>query len=276
MWRFGGEGVYDSQKKIEAVLEAGVTLFDTADIYGPKEKGGFGQAERALGEVFAAAPRLRDSIVLATKGGIIPGVPYDSSASYLAAAIDGSLKRLNVERIDLWQIHRPDILTHPAEVARVLEDAHRAGKISSVGVSNYTVSQTSNLMACLDLPVASHQPEFSALHLDPLYDGILDQAIMHNMAVLAWSPLGGGKLAQPTTDREKHVVEIIDRKASETGVSSSAAAYSWIMAHPARPIPIVGSQTLARIAEIPDAYLPRWTRQEWYSVLVAATGKPLP
>jgi len=276
MWRFGGEDVATAQKLVETALEAGVTLFDTADIYGPKSHGGFGAAETQLGRVFGASPALRGQMILASKGGIVPGTPYNSSAPYLASAIDASLTRMNVERIDLWQIHRPDILTHPAEIASALETAHRAGKIGTVGVSNYTVAQTQALMAYLSLPVVSHQPEFSALKLDPITDGILDHSIQYDMAVLAWSPLGGGRLAQPQDERASAVVALFDAKATEAGVSRTAVALSWLMAHPARAIPIVGTQNLDRIKDIPQAYVPRWSRTEWYAVLVASRGEKLP
>ncbi|WP_413988613.1 aldo/keto reductase [Labrys okinawensis] len=276
MWRFGGEDLATAQKLVETALEAGVTLFDTADIYGPKSQGGFGAAETQLGRVFGAAPGLRAQMILASKGGIVPGTPYNSSAAYLSSAIDASLRRMNAERIDLWQIHRPDILTHPGEIASALETAHRAGKIGAIGVSNYTVPQTQALAAFLSLPIVSHQPEFSALHLDPLTDGILDQSIQYDMAVLAWSPLGGGRLAQPQDERSHAVVALFDAKASETGVSRTAVALSWLMAHPSRTIPIVGTQNLDRIREIPQIYVPRWSRAEWYAVLVASRGEKLP
>lgn len=276
MWRFGGEDLASAQRLVETALEAGVTLFDTADIYGPSDLGGFGVAESQLGRVLEASPGLRQRMVLATKGGIVFGTPYNSSAVYLSSAIDASLKRMQVDRIDLWQIHRPDILTHPGEIARAIEDAHRAGKIGAIGVSNYTVAQTQGLAACLSLPIVSHQPEFSALKLDPLADGILDQAIMNDMAVLAWSPLAGGRLAQPQDERARAVVALLDAKAAQAGVSRTAVALSWLMVHPARTIPIVGTQNLDRIREIPQAYLPRWSREEWYSVLVASRGERLP
>lgn len=276
MWRFGGEDLATAQKLVETALEAGVTLFDTADIYGPKSHGGFGASETQLGRVFGATPGLRGQMILASKGGIVPGTPYNSSAAYLSSAIDASLRRMNVERIDLWQIHRPDILTHPSEIASALGAAHRAGKVGSIGVSNYTVAQTQALAAFLGLPIVSHQPEFSALHLDPLTEGILDQAIQYDMAVLAWSPLGGGRLAQPQDERSHAVVALFDAKAAETGVPRTAAALSWLMAHPSRTIPIVGTQNLDRIREIPQAYVPRWSRAEWYAVLVASRGEKLP
>ena len=276
MWRFRGTDVAAAQALVEAALDAGVTLFDTADIYGPDNGEAFGASEALLGRVLAASPGLVQRMVIATKGGIIPGVPYDSSPAYLESAIDASLTRLGVDHVALWQIHRPDMLTHPATVARALEAAHKAGKIGAIGVSNYTPAQVEALAAHLSLPIVSCQPEFSPLAYGPLFDGVLDQAMGRNMAVLAWSPLGGGRIADPQDERSRAVAAVLDKVAETAGVSRTAAAYSWIMAHPAQPIPIVGSQTVARIAEIPDAYKPRWTRADWYRVLVASMGANLP
>lgn len=276
MWRFAGDDVNAARRKVEAALGAGVTLFDTADIYGPDNREAFGAAEALLGRVFKETPDLREQMVLATKGGIVIGTPYDSSADYIEHAIDASLQRLGVERLDLWQIHRPDILTHPEEVARALEKAHAAGKIVAVGVSNFTTWQTAALAQFLTVPLATTQPEFSPLALDPIRSGLLDQAMMLDLAVLAWSPLAGGRLVEPSDGRTREVAALLGRKANEAGVGLSAAALSWIMAHPARPIPIVGTQRPERIAEIGQALEPRWTRAEWYAVLQASMGERLP
>ncbi|WP_293900137.1 aldo/keto reductase [Phenylobacterium sp.] len=276
MWRFAGDDVAAAEARVGAALDAGVTLFDTADIYGPDNGEPFGAAEALLGRVLARNPALAARMVIATKGGIVMGVPYDSSAAYLASAIDASLRRMGLEHVALWQIHRPDMLAHPAETARALEAAHRAGKIGAIGVSNFTASQVAALAAHSPLPIVSCQPEFSPLAIAPLTDGVLDQALAGSMTVLAWSPLGGGRLGDPRDDRAHAVARALDAKAADYGVSRAAAAYSWIMAHPTRAIPIVGTQTPARIAEIPDAYKPRWTRADWYQVLVASMGEPLP
>ena len=275
MWRFAGIDMAAARAAIDAALAAGITLFDTADIYGFGEQG-FGAAEELLGKVFAETPDLRDRMVLATKGGIAPPAPYDSSAEYMVQAIDKSLKRLQTDRIDLWQIHRPDILTHPQEIARTIEDAHKAGKIRAFGVSNFTTSQIATLAQFSSVPVVSTQPELSALRIDTVENGELDQAIAMDLAVLAWSPLGGGRIGDPTNKREEDVAAALSSVATAHGVSRTAAAYSWIMAHPARPIPIIGSQNPVRIAEAADAFKVEWTRADWYSVLVAARGVPLP
>jgi predicted oxidoreductase len=278
MWRFAGRTVSEAHALVEAALDSGITLLDTADIYGFDGKGGFGDAESLLGQVFAESPGLRDRMVLATKGGIIPPAPYDSSPAYLESAIDASLKRLGVPRIDLYQIHRPDILTHPHEVARAMEKAYALGKIGAFGVSNVTPAQVTamNAMMPRDLPLSTTQPEMSPLCLTTIEDGTLDIALMHNQAVLAWSPLGGGRIANPTNARETAVAAALDEVATANGVSRTAAAYAWIMAHPAHPIPIVGSQDASRIKEAADAYKVNWTRESWYNVLVASRGVPLP
>ena len=275
MWRFAGLEISAARAAIDAAFEAGITLFDTADIYGFGEQG-FGKAEELLGRVFAEAPEYRDRMVLATKGGITPPTPYDSSAEYLTKAIDDSLSRLGTEYVDLWQIHRPDILTHPQEIARTIEDAHKAGKIRAFGVSNFTTAQITTLAQFSSVPIVSTQPELSPLRIDTIENGELDQAMMLGLTPLAWSPLGGGRLAAPESARDKAVAAALDSVADAQGVSRTVAAYSWLMAHPAGIIPIIGSQNAARIAEGAQALSVRWTRTDWYAVLVAARGERLP
>ena len=177
MWRFRGDDLAASRRLVETALEVGIDLFDTADIYGPGNGEPFGAAEALLGRVFAEAPGLRARMVLATKGGIEMGVPYNSSADYLVRACEASLKRLGVEQVDLYQIHRPDTLAHPAEVAKGLDQLRRAGKIAEAGVSNYSPSQVAALQAHLPFDLASTQPEYSPLAIAPISDGVLDQAV---------------------------------------------------------------------------------------------------
>ncbi len=278
MWRLAenGRSVGEAARLVHAALDAGITLLDTADIYGFDGTNGFGDAERLLGKVLATEPALRGRMVLATKGGIRPPLPYDQSSKYLAEAIDASLRRLHVERIDLWQIHRPDILAHPHEVARALDNAVASGKVVTVGVSNFTLNQTLALQHFLDHKLVSTQPEISPLRIDPFENGELDQAMMLGLVPLAWSPLGGGRLAKPASDRDHAVAVALDKVAGEQGVSRSVAVYSWLMAHPAGIVPIIGSQQVERIAEGAQALTVRWSREDWYAVLVAARGEGLP
>ncbi len=278
MWRFNAaaNNAAEAAPLVHAALDAGITLLDTADIYGARAGVGFGNAEKLLGEVLAAEPSLRGRMVLASKAGISPGVPYDQSADYLRSAIDASLQRLGVDMIDLYQIHRPEILAHPQEGARTLDDAVAAGKIRALGVSNFTVHQIAALNSFLDTKLAVTQPQVSALHIDCFENGEFDQAMALDIRPLAWSPLAGGALFKPETERAIAVAEALDAFAQGRGIDRSIAAYSWLMAHPAGIIPIIGSQSPGRIADAARAVEVQWNRKDWYAVLVAARGQRLP
>lgn len=272
MWRLAGVETAAVRAMIDAAFEAGITLFDTADIYGFDAPAGFGSAEELFGAALAENPGLRDRMVIATKGGIRPGIPYNSSVDYLTAALDDSLRRLRIDTIDLYQVHRRDFLTHPQELAATLDGMISSGKVRAVGVSNYAVHETAALQAFLGHPIASTQPEFSPLHAAPLYDGTLDQAMQLGLGVLAWSPLGGGRLA----DGSHPAGALLAEHGGAFGVDAATAALSWVMAHPARIIPIIGSQQPARIMAAAGALRVEWTRSQWYAVLEAGTGKKLP
>lgn len=277
MWRFAGNDLKASRAKIDAALEIGINFFDTADIYGPDNNEPFGAAEQLLGRLFAEDRGLREQMVLCSKAGIEMGVPYNSSPAYLERAVEDSLRRLGVDHLDLFLIHRPDVLAHPREVARALEGLRAAGKIREAGVSNHTAAQAAALQAHLSFPLACHQPEFSPLALGPLEDGVLDQAMEREMGVMAWSPLGGGRLGErPEEPRTRRVYDVLSALADREGVSVTAVAYAWVMAHPARPVPIVGTQSPERIREAADALKVKLTRADWYQVLVASRGVPLP
>ena len=281
-WRFAGSDVNTAKEKIEVALSCGMTLIDTADIYGLNSPAGFGGAEQLLGEVFKAQPSLRYDMVLASKGGIMPGVPYNSTKAYLMRACEASLKRLRTDTIDLYQIHRPDMLAPFEEVADALATLHAQGKIREAGVSNYSTSQFRALQAHLDFPLASHQPEFSALELTPLFDGVLDQCQETGAFALAWSPLAGGLLIHGQTDdaekakRLYAVAAVLDEIAAANSVSRAAAALAFTMVHPARVIPIVGTQTPARIRETAAAARVKMSRADWYRVVEASMGQRLP
>ena len=278
MWRLAenGRSAAEAARLVHSALDAGITLLDTADIYGFNGSSGFGDAEALLGEVLAAEPALRTRMVLATKGGIMPPLPYDQSADYLNAAIDASLRRLRTDTIDLWQIHRPDILAHPQAIARTLDGAVAAGKIRSLGVSNFTPPQVAALNQFLDHKLVSTQPEISPLRITCFENGELDQAMQLGLTPLAWSPLGGGQLVRPASERDLAVAAALDAVANKLGISRSVAAYSWLMVHPAGIVPIIGSQKSERIAEGAAALAVRWDRADWYAVLVAARGENLP
>ncbi len=278
MWRFAGIEVKAAQKLVESVFEAGINFFDTADIYGfQNPQVGFGDAEALLGEVFKQAPSLRSKMVLASKGGIIPPTPYNSSYDYLVNACEASLRRLNTDVLDLWQIHRPDLLTHPAEIARAVDHLIQAGKIRTFGISNYTVAQARALSAHLNTDIVSFQPEFSPLALDAMTDGTLDLAMEIGASVLAWSPLGGGRLAKDGDDtRTKAVIAALDKVAATHGVSRTSIAYAWVASHPSQPIALVGTQNPQRILETREVSKIQLSPDEWYEILVASRGAPMP
>ena len=280
-WRFVGTDVAKGQALVETALDLGMDLVDTADIYGRGwGGGGFGESEELLGAVLAAAPSLRDRMVLATKGGISAGVPYDSSARYLEAACDASLRRLGVDVIDLYQVHRPDLLAHPSEVAGVLDSLVDAGKVRAVGVSNHTPAQTEALLAHLRAPLAATQPELSALELTPLRDGTGDLAMGRSLAVLAWSPLAGGRLAGsgPSTDASisPELVATLDGLAVRERVDRAAVALAFVLSLPFRPVPILGTQSVERLRSSVAALSVHLDRADCYRIIEASEGVPLP
>ncbi len=276
LWRYTNPDVATAQSLLETALDAGMNLVDNADVYGFDWGGtGFGRVEEILGSVLAVAPTLRDRMVLATKGGIMPPIPYDSSPTSLRSACEASLHRMGVETIDLYQIHRPDLLAHPADVAATLTALRDEGKIREVGVSNHTPAQVAALAAHLPFAIAANQPEFSALHLDPMRDGTFDACMATGTAALAWSPLGGGRLATGA-DVRPELLEVLDGLATREGVDRAAIAIAFVLAHPAAPVAIIGSQNPDRIAGTTRALDVELTRADVYAIIQASEGVPLP
>jgi predicted oxidoreductase len=275
-WRFVGMSTAEATERIEAALAAGMNLIDTADVYGFDWGGtGFGQAEELLGAVLRARPDLRNRMVLATKGGIYPPLPYDSSPNYLRSAVDASLRRLGVDVIDLYQIHRPDMFAHPEDVAVTLVALRDEGKIREVGVSNYTVAQYDALASYLPFPVATSQPQFSAAHLEPMRSGEFDRLMRDRVTPLAWSPMAGGRLATGE-DTRPELIEVLDRLAAREGTDRASVALAFVLAHPSRPVAIIGTQNLDRIASAGAALSVDLDRNDVYDIVEASEGVPLP
>ena len=284
-WRLVTDDISEARRRMETALSLGMNMIDTADVYGLDWGGSaFGLSESIIGRVLAQAPGLRSEIVLATKGGIDPGVPYDSSPAYLESAIDASLKRLGVERIDLWYVHRPDMLTHPADVADTLAGLVAQGKLAAIGVSNHTVAQVDALMAHLpaDVPVAANQVEFSAAHLLPLRDGTLDQCMRDQRMAVAWSPLGGGNLLAAGADSaepegtQTALLAVVDELAANHGVSRAVILVAFVLAHPCSPVVVIGTQNTARMADLAGAVDVSLSRAECYRIIEASQGVRLP
>ena len=301
LWRFTGTDVGQNATLVEAGLELGMNLVDIADVYGLDWGGtGFGSCEENLGAVLRARPDLRDRMVLATKGGIVPPVPYDSGPAAMRSACEASLARLGTDRIDLYQVHRPDMFTHPAEVADTLDGLVADGLVGAVGVSNYTPAQTRALAAHLDAPLVSTQPEYSAACLDALRDGTLDLCSEMGIVPLAWSPLAGGRLMaqsplaggrlmaesplageqlmaqSPDGGVRPELLATLDRLAEREGVDRAAVCVAFVLAHPTAPVAIVGTQQPERLNALQAALGVQLDRNDVYDIVEASEGQPLP
>ena len=276
LWRYTHTDLEHAIDLLEAAIDLGMNLVDNADVYGLDWGGsGFGACEELLGQVFSKRPELRDSVVLATKGGIQPPTPYNSSSEYLRKACEDSLRRMNVEKIDLYQVHRPDMYSHPAEVAFVLDGLVEEGKVTALGVSNHSPSQITALQEHLRNPLVVVQPEFSATHLDPLRDGIFDLCAEKDLVPLAWSPLAGGKLATgegaPT-----ELMEVLDNLANRESVDRATIAVAFVLAHPTSPVALLGTQRVERLHALAEATRVSLTRSDVYEIIQASEGVPLP
>ena len=276
-WRFTTRDIAEAGALIDTALDLGMNLIDTADVYGLDWNGsGLGSVEELLGRVIADRPSRRESMVLATKGGIIPGVPYDSSPTALRSALESSLRRLGVEHIDLYQVHRPDLFTHPAELATTLRSFVESGMVSMIGVSNVTSAQTRALRSHLGDLLVTTQPRFSAAHLDPLRDGTFDLAMEFDLVPLAWSPLDGGRLLTDDSSGRPELCSVLDELAEREGCERAAIALAFVLAHPARPVAIVGSQRPDRLRSMRRALEVHLDRTDLYRIIVASEGVPLP
>lgn len=269
-----------------AAYEAGYTLFDLADIYC------HGVAETILGQALRQVPEMRSRIVIATKCGIraagdpVPDAPYryDFSSHHIIRSCEQSLKRLGIEVIDLYQLHRPDFLCDPQEVAGAFGDLKKAGKVREFGVSNFLPSQVTALQKACPMPLLVNQVEISLVRLDCFQDGTLDQCLADKITPLAWSPLGGGVLAGGATPSAagssksnlKALLKVVDAVAKAHGVSRSVVALAWLLKHPAQIVPIIGSTNPERIRESVKADSVELSREDWYRLLTAARGERLP
>ncbi|HAM70300.1 MAG TPA: aldo/keto reductase [Verrucomicrobiales bacterium] len=293
-WRIAGTwnpaeatstGEAEGRRAVQAAYDAGFTLFDHADIYCQ------GLAETLFGRVLKATPGMRQRIIIASKCGIrpkdtpTPGAParYDFSAEHIIQSCEGSLRRLGIETLDLYQLHRPDYLMDPAEVASAFTRLQREGKVREFGVSNFRPSQLSALQHACPMPLIVNQVEISLSHLDSLEDGTLDQALSEGITPMAWSPLGGGHLADgpkrvlPSQEgyRSESLLTLLDGMASDHGVDRATLSLAWLLRHPAGIVPIVGSTHPERIQTSTRALGVQLSREEWYRLFTAARGRPL-
>ena len=274
------------RKAVLVAYEAGFTLFDQADIYC------HGETEKILGKVLKEISGMRERLVIATKCGIrMAGEPkpdspyrYDFSADYITHSCEQSLKRLGVETIDLYQLHRPDYLMDPQEVAKAFERLKSAGKVREFGVSNFGPSQVTALQSACPMKLVVNQVEISLAKLSALDDGTLDQCLAEKIVPMAWSPLAGGKLGDGATKllpsqkayQTRKVNAVIDKIAKAHGITRTTIALAWLLKHPSGIIPIVGSTDPENIREAARAAEIALSREEWYRLLDAARGERLP
>jgi predicted oxidoreductase len=265
----------DLQSWVSSCLEMGLETFDLADIYG-----GY-TCEGLFGQLLAKQPALRKQIQIVTKCGIRSTrnrpqyrLPYyDSDTGYLESAVDASLKVLHTDYIDLLLIHRPDPLMSPEHVADLFERLAREGKVLHFGVSNFTPSQFEMLQSYLARPLVTNQIEISLMHLEPLYDGTLDQCLQKRIKPMAWSPLAGGRLFGGTHERSARIRETLQRLLPQTGAQSmDQLALAWLLRHPAGILPVLGTGKLERIRAAVESLNIKLDTQDWYDLLKASVG----
>lgn len=275
-----------AREAISAAYEAGYTLFDLADIYSR------GAAEAAFGAALKEVPGMRDRILITTKCGIRfadhpePGDPYryDCSESHILRSVEGSLKRMGIDTIDLLLLHRADFLGQFAEIARAFSKLKDSGKVREFGVSNFRPSQVAALQKACPMPLVANQIQLSLLRLDPLEDGTLDQCQAEGITPQAWSPLGGGMLVskgevhleKDADARLQRLQEALIATAQARGVTPLAIALAWLLRLPSGVMPIIGSTKPDRIREAATAASIELTREEWYRLLESSLGSRLP
>ncbi len=280
------DSIAAGRRAVIAAYEAGYTLFDGADIYGR------GRCEEIMGRTVREVSGMRERILITSKCGIRPaGSPdshspgrYDFSAEYIVHACEQSLKRLGLEVIDLYLLHRPDYLGDPHEIAGAFAQLYDAGKVRFFGVSNFRPSLLNALQAACPFPLLVNQVEISLAQRAAFDDGTLDQCLEKNITPMAWSPLGAGLLGHGAKSllpgqrgyQTEAMVKALDEIANARGVSRTVIAYAWLLKHPSRMVPIVGTTNPERIREAVRATELELTREEWYRLLLAARGEPLP
>lgn len=268
---------------VDTALENGINFFDHADIYGK------GRCEELFGQVLT--PSLREKIILQSKCSIRPGIAFDFSKEHILNSVDGILKRLNTEYLDILLLHRPDALMEPEEVADAFRILKENGKVHHFGVSNQTPMQMELLSKYCDEPLLINQLQLSIAHCPMINSGInanmyndsginrdggvLEYCRLKDITIQAWSPFQYGMFEGIFLGNEKfaELNKVIDNLAEKYNVTNSAIAVAWILRHPAGIQTIVGTTNKDRIAQISKASEIRLTREEWYALYMAAGNK---
>ena len=274
MWRLGDDAdtsVGHIQNKISACLDQGITTMDQADIYGGYE------AEEIMGN--ALKPELRNQIEIVTKCDIVAPVGrfadakvkyYDTSRAHIMASVDHSLRLMKIDHIDLLLIHRPDPLMDHHETGAALDEVVKSGKVRSVGVSNFRPYDWDLLQSAMTNKLVTNQIEISLLHHDPFTNGDIAFHQMNGQPPMAWSPLGGGALFEAGNAGLRKALKAVG---DAHGVDEGAVAVAWLLAHPARILPVLGTNNLDRIKRIGDAAKVQIDRETWFDLYTHALGR---
>lgn len=262
------------EKFIDACLDLGINDFDHADIYG-----GY-TTEKEFGNVIKKRKDLQSKIKITTKCTIkmpceqnpIYNVKYyDSSPEAIIKSVDESLLNLGVENIELLLLHRPDALLNAQAVGECFSSLHKAGKVSYFGVSNFTTSQFNLLNN--SYPLSNNQVEASLIHVDPFFDGTLDNSQVLDVKITAWSPLGGGKLFSESDDEQViRVKKTATALLSKYNCDLSQLMLAWLAKHPSAIVPVLGTTKLKRISSAMDAVAIDLSYEDWYKLLEASRG----
>ena len=264
---------------IDTCLNLGITTFDHADIYGS-----YGN-EALFGKALKEKPGLREKMEIVSKCGICLTTKnrpehtiqhYNTTADHIRSSVENSLKNLHTDYLDLILIHRPDPLMDASKMASIFMSLAEEGKIRHVGVSNFTPSQFSMFQSALDIPLVTNQVECSLLHLNPVYDGTFDQAQKRKFSPMIWSPFAGGKIFTGNSERALRVRNCCSEIAEKYGVSTDVIALTWLIELPCKPQPILGTGKTDRIKKASEALTLKIDRQDWFRLLEASQGKPVP
>jgi predicted oxidoreductase len=281
MWRLADDpdiSIRHIRAKLDACLEQGLTTLDQADIYG-----GY-TAEALLGAALAEAPGLRDRFEIVTKCGIVAPVGrhagrrvkhYDTSPGPVRASVEASLRAMATDRIDLLLIHRPDPMIDPQATGACLDALVAEGKVRAVGVSNFQPWDFELLQSAMSERLATNQIELSLLHRTPFTDGQIAHLQGRGLPPMAWSPLAGGRLFG-AGEAARRLRPVLGRMGASAGVGPEAVAVAWLLAHPARILPVLGTNDPGRIARLSDALRVRLTREDWFELWTAAAGEEVP
>ena len=271
---------------INTALDCGINFFDHADIYGK------GRSEEIFSESISLTPSLREKMIIQSKCAIRPGM-YDYSKEHILDSVDGILKRLKTDYLDILLLHRPDTLMEPEEVSEAFEKLYNEGKVRNFGVSNHNSMQIELLNKYLKNKITINQLQFSIMHTGIIDSGlnvnmknspaidrdssILEYCRLNDITIQAWSPYQYGFFEGTFIDNPKfpELNKKLNELAQKYNVSSTAIATAWILRHPAKIQTIVGTTNENRLKDICTASNIQLTREEWYSIYMAA-GNQLP